>query len=79
MEQITMEQITMDELLELTQQDRISRKLLKDRLVEFANGDPQKIKDILFRCDYSIMLHKNENDCRIIKDIVEEVMAELKK
>lgn len=71
-----MEQITMDELLELVQQDRINRKPLKDRLVEYANGDPEKIKGIIFRCDYSIMTHKNENDCQIIKDMVEEVMTE---
>jgi hypothetical protein len=74
-----MEQITLDELLELTRQDRISRKPLMDRLAEFANGDPERIKGILFRCDYSIMSHKNENDCQIIKDTVEEVLAGLSK
>ena len=73
-----MEQISLDELLALTQRDKINRKPLKDRLVEFANGDPEKIKGILFRCDYFIMLHKNEADCQIIKNTVEEVMAALK-
>ncbi len=74
-----MEQLTMDELLALTQQDRINRKPLRDRLAQFANGDPEKIKGILSRCDYFIMLHKNEADCRIIKDTVEEVIAALVK
>lgn len=74
-----MEQLSLDELLELTQQDRSSLKLLQDRLFAFANGDPERIKGILFRCDYFIMLHKNEADCRIIKNTVEEVMEALKK
>ena len=79
MEDKNMEQLSLDELLELTQQDRSSLKLLRDRLFAFANGDPERIKSILFRCDYFIMLHKNEADCRIIKNKVEEVMETLKK
>lgn len=74
-----MEQLSMDELLELTQQDRINLKPLKDRLIAFANGDPEKIQGILFRCDYFIMTHQNENDCLIIKDTVKEVMLALGK
>jgi len=74
-----MEQISLDELLALTQQDRINHKPLRDRLIEFAGGDPEKIKGILFRCDYAIMTHKNDNDCRIIKDTVTEVISTLNK
>ena len=49
LEDKNMEQISLDELLALTQRDKINRKPLKDRLVEFANGDPEKIMGILFR------------------------------
>lgn len=73
-----MDTISMDELFELIKQDRITLKPLKSRLKDFANGDPQRIRDIKSRCDYFIMTHKNEQDCRMLKDTVEEVMSELK-
>ncbi len=72
-----MDPISIDELLALTAQNRSSREPLKNRLKEFAGGDSQRIKDLKSRCDYFIMMHKNEQDCRIIKDTVEEVIKEL--
>lgn len=72
-----MTQLSLDELLALIQLDRNSRKPLRDRLIAFADGDPEKIKGILSRCDYFIMLHKNEADCQIIKSTVEEVITAL--
>lgn len=62
----------------MTEKNRINREPLKNRLMEYADGGLDKIKDILSRCDCFSMLHNNEQDCRIIKDTVEEVRTELK-
>ncbi len=50
--------ISIDELLELTAQDRSSLEPLKSRLKEFSGGDPNRLRDIKSRCDYFIMMHK---------------------
>jgi len=70
-----MENISISELLELTK-DMNDHKILKNKLVEYANGNADKLKDIRFRCDYFITVEKGHGYL-IIKDMIEEVLSEI--